>query len=216
MSKLQTQMEWNRREFIKRASLIAALPVLPLGLNALSGISQTTRTSKSESCQWCDGVNVPSNATWKTSITSMNEAGEPLLMSGTIYAPDGVTPAKGIVLYVYHTDAHGYYTNNGSNDLPARLRGWMRTGADGRYEFRTIKPGAYPHHDSPAHIHATLSGSNYHEYWIDDYWFAGDSRITQQKLSTLTGRGGFSPIINLKRDAEGVWRGVRDLKLQNL
>ena len=47
---------------------------------------------------------------------------------------DGVTPAEGIVLYVYHTDATGYY-NKDDDPYNPRLRGWMKTGKDGRYEF---------------------------------------------------------------------------------
>jgi protocatechuate 3,4-dioxygenase, beta subunit len=134
-------------------------------------------------------------------------------MAGRIFQPDGVTPAPGVLLFVYHTDATGYY--NQPNKLPARLRGWMHTGADGRYEFRTIKPAPYPHRDFPAHIHSTLSAPGYPEYWIDDYWFAGDPLITPAKRATLTGRGGFNPIVSLTR-TDGVWHGQRDIRLEHV
>jgi protocatechuate 3,4-dioxygenase beta subunit len=134
-------------------------------------------------------------------------------MSGTIYQPDGITPAEGIVLYVYQTDSTGYY-NERDEPHQARLRGWMRTGRDGRYEFRTIKPAPYPSRSTPAHIHAHLYGPGYAEYWIDSYYFEGDPLITTSERAKLSGRGGFPSIIALKRDAEGVLRSARSIKLE--
>src|SRR5205807_7110 len=97
-----------------------------------------------------------------------------------------------------------------------RLRAWMQTGKDGRYEFRTIKPAPYPRRTIPAHVHAHLFGSGYPEYWIDDYWFEGDPYITPSERAKLTGRGGFNSIIALKRDAAGIWQGTRDIKLEHI
>ena len=56
----------------------------------------------------------------------------------------------------------------------------MRTNAQGRYEFRTIKPGSYPNSRNPAHIHAYVSGPGYPEYWIDEYLFADDPFIKDE------------------------------------
>jgi protocatechuate 3,4-dioxygenase beta subunit len=91
----------------------------------------------------------------------------------------------------------------------------MRTGRDGRYEFRTIKPGGYPNRTDPAHIHLTVSGEGYPEYWIDSIWFEGDERIKPEMVKRLSGRGGFNPIIKLERDANNVWRAARNIKLEN-
>jgi protocatechuate 3,4-dioxygenase, beta subunit len=212
----QKSEELSRRQFIKCASVFAvALPVLPLGLAVLKGSDTTTRASAQD---WAGAADAPSNPSWNTKITAGAEPGEPLLISGTIFQPDGVTPAKGILLYVYHTDARGYYSNEVSKGTPPkpRLRGWMRTGSDGRYEFRTIKPGSYPGTTAPAHIHITLSGSGYPEYWIDSYLFEGDPYISAEHRSKLSGRGGFQSIITLKRDEQGVLRGVRDIRLEHV
>lgn len=207
----QTTNALNRRSFIQRALLLAALPTLPLALARRRGDAKQTSAAGQV---WAGAADAPDQLSWRTTVAPATEPGEPLVMTGTIYEADGRTPARGILLYVYHTDATGYY--NQPNRLPARLRGWLRTGGDGRYEFHTIKPGPYPGRSDPAHIHATLSRADYPEYWIDSYWFAGDPRITQDKLAQLTGRGGFEPIVKLTRDTQGTWRGVRDLKLQRV
>ena len=151
--------------------------------------------------------------TSRITIASDTEPGERLVMSGTIFQPDGKTPAEGVVLYVYHTDNTGYYSKDDDPYNP-RLRGWMKTGADGKYEFRTIKPAPYPRRDTPAHIHAQIYSEKIPEYSIDEYWFEGDPLITDtQKKKLLTGRGGSGLVVKLTRDASGLLRGVRDIRL---
>lgn len=201
----------DRRTFIKRAAFVAAtLPAAALGAWALKSDQVHGQTTAQN---WQGAADAPANVSWRTVITQAAEPGEPLLMSGRIFQPDGVTPAPGVLLFVYHTDATGYY--NQPNKLPARLRGWMRTGADGRYEFRTIKPAPYPRREFPAHIHLTLSAPGFPEHWIDDYWFAGDPLITPAQRATLTGRGGFNSIVKLTR-TDGVWHGQRDMRLERV
>lgn len=161
----------------------------------------------------CGSCIAPANLSWKTVIPPNKEPGEPLEISGTIYQPDGVTPAVGIVLFVYHTDVTGYYNEKDDASHP-RLKGWMKTGANGRYEFRTIKPGAYPHRSTPAHIHAHLYGPDYSERSIDDYWFEGDPRINAKELSKKRDQESMPVIVALKRGGDGVWRGVRDIRIK--
>jgi len=149
----------------------------------------------------------------RITIASEDEPGDRLLMSGTIFQPDGKSPAEGVVLYVYHTDATGYYSKDDDPYNP-RLRGWMKTGPDGKYEFRTIKPAPYPRRDTPAHIHAQIYSDKIPEYAIDEYWFQGDPLINDsQKKKLLTGRGGSGSVVKLTRDVSGILHGVRDIKL---
>jgi protocatechuate 3,4-dioxygenase beta subunit len=221
-------VELNRRQFIRRAGVVAiALPLLPLGCvafrdsgAAVAGAVTNTATPPpvAPAQEWAGAADGPPNPSWKTKMVGDDEPGEPLLLYGTIFQPDGVTPARGITLYVYHTDARGYYTNQRASAGPQkpRLRGWMRTGEDGRYEFRTIRPGGYPGRTDPEHIHVTLSGPGYPEYWVDSYWFEGDPRISPEHRARLSGRGGFPPIITLKRDEQGVLKGTRNLKLERV
>ncbi|HJU57000.1 MAG TPA: hypothetical protein VJ715_20610 [Pyrinomonadaceae bacterium] len=203
----------SRRQFIKKATfIISALPALHVGALVLSGCSAGGRgPARAEEP---DGK--PANPPWQIKMVSDNEPGEPLIVSGTIYAADGVKPVEGITLYVYHTDARGLYSDqdrNGQEPQP-RLKGWMKTGVNGRYEFRTIKAASYPGTRNPAHIHGTLSGPGYSERWIEEYWFEGDPFVTAEMRSKLKGQGNYSPILSLRRGDDGVWRGTRDFKLE--
>jgi protocatechuate 3,4-dioxygenase beta subunit len=163
----------------------------------------------------CGSCTAPDKLSWQTVITPQNEPGEPLVITGKVFQPDGKTPAEGMVLWVYQTDATGYYNEKDDASHP-RLKGWMKIGADGKYEFRTIRPGAYPRRTTPAHIHAHVYGPGYSERSIEDYWFKDDPRINEKELKSASDGSDhpFVEIIELKRGSDGVWRGVRDIKLQ--
>lgn len=222
---MRESINLNRREFIKSSCLcFAAIPALSFSMFNLSGcsaqtevIAQTTRMpySAGPGSMPCSSCIAPQNISWQTTVASRDEKGEPLIMSGTIYQSDGVTPAEGIVLFVYHTDSTGYY-NKDDDPYDPRLRGYMKTGKDGKYEFKTIKPAPYPKRTTPAHIHAQIYSSQIPEYSIDEYWFEGDPFITsEEKAKLLTERGGFNSIIKLTRDKDGVLHGVRNIKLDS-
>jgi protocatechuate 3,4-dioxygenase, beta subunit len=151
---------------------------------------------------------------WNTKIVADNEPGEPLIVSGTIYSPDGKQPLEGITLYVYQTDATGVYTTSGGDNRATRIRGVMRTNAQGKYKFRTIKPGSYPNSRNPAHIHAYVSGPGYPEYWIDEYHFSDDQFISEEDKRKASGQGTFSPILSPTRGTDGILRAVRDIRIE--
>ena len=151
---------------------------------------------------------------WNIKIVPDNEPGEPLIVTGTIYSPDGKQPLEGITLFVYQTDATGVYTTSGGDNRGTRIHGVMRTNAQGRYEFRTIKPGSYPNSRNPAHIHAYVSGPGYPEYWIDEYLFADDPFVKDEDKRKASGQGTFSPILSPTRGADGILRVVRDIRIE--
>ena len=160
----------------------------------------------------CGSCNEPKELSWKTVIPPKDEPGEPLVITGHVFKADGKTPAEGMVLWVYHTDRTGYYNEKDDASHP-RLNGWMKIGADGKYEFRTIRPGAYPHRTTPAHIHAHLYGPGVSERSIEDYWFKDDPRINEKELKQAS-EGSDHPfvvIVDVKRGSDGVWRGERDI-----
>lgn len=153
-------------------------------------------------------------ASWSIKIVPDNEPGEPLIVSGTIYSPDGKQPLEGITLYVYQTDATGVYTTSGGDNRGTRIHGVMRTNAQGRYEFRTIKPGSYPNSRNPAHIHAYVSGAGYPEYWIDAYLFTNDPFVRAEDKQKSSAEGAFSAILTPTRGADGILRATRDIRIE--
>jgi protocatechuate 3,4-dioxygenase beta subunit len=147
-------------------------------------------------------------------IASAEEPGEALDISGTIYLANR-SPAPGVVVFAYHTDARGHY-NQPNSPFKPRLYGWVKSDSQGRYGFRTIKPAPYPELSTPAHIHVSLFSKDIPEYWVDDYWFSGDELITPKQRALLTGRGGGGETLALTRDQDGVLHGKRDFVLEHV
>jgi protocatechuate 3,4-dioxygenase beta subunit len=147
-------------------------------------------------------------------LVDKNEPGEALDVSGTVYAPDGKTPVEGITVYVYHTDAKGYYNEGNRGWQNPRLKGTMITNSEGKYEFRTIKPAPYPGRKIPAHIHYALSAKGY-PLQYDEVMFQGDQYITDRERSQSTGTGTFSDVRPLTRDKDGALHCIRDFRLKN-
>lgn len=117
------------------------------------------------------------NAPSKIAIATKEEPGERLTVTGVVFGADGKTPLAGASVYVYHTDAQGLYTPGANNDSRSpRLRGYMRTDAQGRYEYSTIKPAPYQSNDIPAHIHYHVNAPGYQER-IFEIMFEGDPKI---------------------------------------
>lgn len=203
----------GRRSFLRRSALAAAgLAALPVALLGCTGESPVTQARDSAA----GGSSASPDATgWRARLTSDAEAGEALVVSGTIYGADGKTPLEGATLFVYHTDARGLYADvSGEPRAVARLRGRMLTGRDGRYEFRTIKPASYPGGTNPAHIHASVTGPKLPERWITDFWFDDDPVLPRQQRERFNGLGDFSPVLKLSRGSDGVLRGVRHIKVE--
>ena len=215
--------ELDRRSFLKRAGLtLAGLSALNAGALALSGCGARGNASASNAAPLTAAAvptsdhAPPKNISWQAVFVGQGEPGEPLVVSGRIFKADGRTPLAGAVLYAYHTDARGLYSDQDGNGQPPnpRLKGWMRTDSEGRYEFRTIKPAPYPGRRNPAHIHASVTADGQAERWIEEYWFEDDPLVTKEMRAKYAGRGTFSPILTLTRGGDGVLRGVRDIKLE--
>jgi protocatechuate 3,4-dioxygenase beta subunit len=214
----------NRRNFLKRASLFAV--ALPAGM--LINCARRARTQPAPGvesaqlvggyCEGCEAIyeGMPSQLSWETRIAASSEPGEPLEASGVIYRSDGRTPAPGVILYAYHTDARGIYPPapgaNGMARRHGRLRGWVKTNARGEYKFNTIKPAPYPGRDTPAHIHLIVKEADKNEYYIDDFEFEGDPLLTPQERSRRRNTGG-SGIVRLDENAGGLRLARRDIIL---
>ena len=128
------------------------------------------------------------------------------------------SPAEGIIVYAYQTDASGVYPELADPPGPwaarhGRLRAWSRTDAQGRYRFETVRPGNYPGRDAPQHIHTHIIEPGCCTYWIDDVVFTDDRYLTPlMRGEVVHGRGGRG-VATPVRDGDGVWQVRRDIRL---
>ncbi len=148
-----------------------------------------------------------------TSIVAQTEPGKRLIIEGQVFTPDGKTPAEGITVYAYNTDAEGYHGAH-HKDYPPRLYGWMKTDVEGRFELHTILPGHYPAMRVPAHVHFTLWGSGYPPQWVDELRFEGGPYITPEMLAEAEGKREFSSIRPLTRAENGILHCQFKIRLQ--
>jgi len=147
--------------------------------------------------------------------------GQRMLLTGTVYKPDGKTPAAGVLLYYYHTNTEGRYMHdpqqkrsmapNNLGQTHGYIRGWVRTDAAGRYFIYTVRPGTYPTRDEPAHIHLTVKENDINEYYIDDVVFDDDVLLTKERRNRLENRCG-SGIVSLVAKGD-LQTGKRDIIL---
>jgi protocatechuate 3,4-dioxygenase beta subunit len=119
-------------------------------------------------------------------LTTQHEGeaiGQRIVVHGRVLDSGG-RPVPGTLLEVWQANAGGRY-RHARDDWPAPLdpnfTGLGRTVTDnlGRYEFTTIKPGAYPwgnHHNAwrPAHIHFSLFGRAFTQRLVTQMYFPDD------------------------------------------
>jgi protocatechuate 3,4-dioxygenase beta subunit len=130
-------------------------------------------------------------------IAAPGEPGTPLVVHGLVLGLDETTPAADVVVFAYQTDEDGVYSGPGKPGKPWRLQGWARTGTDGRFEFATIRPGAYPGRTAPAHIHIILESAVHGRQWAPELRFDDDPLVSaeERRRSANDGRfGGVRPV----------------------
>jgi protocatechuate 3,4-dioxygenase, beta subunit len=171
-----------------------------------------------DGCEGCEGALEYGNKKLSAvdTLPDFNEPGPKLKVTGTIYKKDGKTPAKDVILYIYHTDQKGEYSGKGNETGWGKrhgyIRGWIKTGADGKYTFYTLRPAAYPGRQNPEHIHPTIKEPGIKEYWIDEYLFEDDPILTEREKNNQQGRGG-KGIVKTIRDKTGMQIAKRDIIL---
>jgi protocatechuate 3,4-dioxygenase beta subunit len=144
-------------------------------------------------------------------IVGTDEPGEPLLVTGTVYGPDGSIPQAGVVIQFHNTNVRGVYSRDGSGD--GRIEGEVITDATGAYALRTIKPGSYPGGGVPAHIHFTISTTDGRRQ-TGEIRFQDDPQIAAEAKARALQSGTFAAIQPLTRGEDGVLRCVFDIRLR--
>jgi catechol 1,2-dioxygenase len=110
----------------------------------------------------------------KIDVNTDEDAG-PLVIRGTVTGPDGA-PVKDAVVECWHANSKGFYSHFDPTGAQSEfnLRGAVKTGSDGKYEFRTLMPVGYGcpphgatqhllnvlarHGNRPAHVHFFVTG----------------------------------------------------------
>jgi protocatechuate 3,4-dioxygenase beta subunit len=117
--------------------------------------------------------------------------GERIVVTGRVLDQRG-RPVPNTLLEIWQTNAAGRYVHL-RDQHPAPLdpnftgAGRCLTDADGRYEFITIKPGAYPwrnHHNAwrPAHIHFSVFGTAFTQRLVTQMYFPGDPLLAHDPI----------------------------------
>jgi protocatechuate 3,4-dioxygenase beta subunit len=125
--------------------------------------------------------------------------GERIIVTGRVLEEDG-RPVRNGLVEIWQTNAGGRYRHE-VDQHPAPLdpnftgAGRTLTDDDGRYEFVTVKPGAYPWRNHPnawrpAHIHFSLFGRAFSSRLVTQMYFPGDPLFE------------LDPIFQSVRDAE--------------
>jgi len=164
---------------------------------------------------------IPGNISWRDTSPGWTQKGQKILLTGTVYQLDGKTPAPGVLLYYYHTNIEGRYLHrpgekrsmppNELGQTHGYIRGWVKTDTAGRYSIYTVRPGAYPTHDEPEHIHINVKEpNNINEYYIDDFVFDDDKLLLPYlKKYPLQNRGGSGVLrVLLKGDLQVAERNI--------
>ena len=152
--------------------------------------------------------------TWRKIIADKNEPGERMIIHGVVLRPDGKTPAPGIRMTVYHTDAKGIYPPQKPSDgSKPRLRGLLVTNEKGEYEIRTIRPGAYPGGKNAAHVHFVVHRENGRDrnYTL---MFSDDPTLSGRERNAGAGREYTGDVQKPERTEDGSWKIRRDILLE--
>ena len=175
-----------------------------LALPALAARREPTIGGPCEGCDWVfDGQ--PAKLASRARIAPVAEAGAPMVIEGVVSSARSL-PARGVVVYAYHTNQAGLYPPAGNRH--GRLRGWAITDAQGHYRFDTIRPGAYPGRNVAEHVHMHVIEPGVGTYYIDNLEFEDDPLNPRRRGAE---RGGNGLMLPQRRD--GVWQARRDIVL---
>lgn len=204
---------------MKRSTSIVILMLLLAEAGCAQEKKNTPRTTRiGGGCEGCEVVLDYGKKTLNSvdTLPDFFEQGPKLIISGTIYQSDGKTPAKDVILYVYHTDQSGRYTpsdgDTGAKRRHGYIRGWIKTDATGKYKIYTLRPASYPGTQAPAHIHAVIKEPGKNEYWIDEFLFSDDPFMTSEVRASQQKRGG-NGILEITKLEDGTQIAERDIVL---
>jgi protocatechuate 3,4-dioxygenase beta subunit len=99
-----------------------------------------------------EGPYYKAGAPERASLLEPGQTGTRLVISGRVLTA-ACEPVAGARIDVWQTDAAGQYDNAGF-----RMRGVLRSGADGSYRLETVVPGEYPGRTQHIHVKVQAPG----------------------------------------------------------
>jgi protocatechuate 3,4-dioxygenase beta subunit len=145
----------------------------PLTLSELTGPTQPERLLET-----CDGDFAGSTPSGAKAI------GQLISVSGQVTDEDGA-PIAGALIEIWQANSAGKYIHEWDRhqapiDPNFTGQGRFLTDREGRYRFRTIKPGGYPVMESdwwwrPPHIHFSIFGPSWMSRFITQIFFPGEA-----------------------------------------
>lgn len=157
-------------------------------------------------------VDKDADLTWIEGHTERAQ-GQVIRVTGEVLDEDG-HPVEGALVDIWQANTHGRYHHE---DDPATapvdpdFQGWgmVKTDAQGRYAFTTIKPGAYKVDEGwrrPPHIHCKVSRRGYHEITTQMY-FANEILNETDRLLQSVAAGARGLLTVDFHDADGIQQG---------
>jgi protocatechuate 3,4-dioxygenase beta subunit len=118
----------------------------------------------------------------KITLVNKNEPGNGVRI--TVKLVSNNRPVNGLLVYVYHTDNRGWYSDTAAHVLAyegdrghARLFGYLLSDKEGNIEFTTIHPQGYPNSTLPQHIHLEVFDKNGTNLAVTELLFDDDDRL---------------------------------------
>ena len=117
--------------------------------------------------------------------------GERMIVTGRVLDENG-RPVPEALIEIWQANAAGRYRHaTDAHDAPLDPNftgcGRVVSDSEGRYRFRTIKPGAYPwrnHYNAwrPAHIHLSIFGHGFLQRLVTQFYFPGDPLLEHDPM----------------------------------
>ena len=148
-------------------------------------------------------------------IPGFDSKEQKLIITGTIYESDGVTPAKNVILYIEQADEHGNFDLRKEGEKRyIHNRGWIKTNAQGEYAFYTYVPGNDRRYNQLQQLFPIIKEPLKPEYHITSLLFDQDPLLTKSCRKRMDKKGDPSRILKL-REQDGMYMVRKDIILHN-
>lgn len=183
----------KRRNFVKKSAMTA------FSVAAFGAINWNGKSFEGDSVTTTDilGPFYRPGSPMRSNLIPPGSTGEVMNLSGMVFQKDGKTPLSNALIEAWQCDEHEKYDNT-SDDY--RFRGAVKTGNDGKYQFKTIIPVPYKDGETwrPAHVHFRISSAD-HQDLITQIYFKGDPHI--EKDPAAASSKAVKRILEIKKNA---------------